>query len=242
MMRAKTTLFMLQSVDGKISTGVGNDFDFDKDLPTIKGVNEGLQQYYDKEMQTDLWSLGSGAIADKIGLNNKPNVGKTSVNFVIIDNSHLTRDGVLHYINRSNKFVLVTSNMKHPAFEFEEKADNLLIYPYEGELRFKVLLNFLYDVFNCTAITIQTGSTLNCELLRQGCIDYVNLIIAPLLVGGKDTPSLIGGKPIISLSDLGVLQLLEVNKLEHSYLQLKYKVIANELDTKSIRYKATSLF
>lgn len=39
------TLFMLMSVDGKISTGTAQERDFDKDLPAVPGVAEGLHQY-----------------------------------------------------------------------------------------------------------------------------------------------------------------------------------------------------
>ena len=55
--RPITTLFMLMSVDGKISTGETDELDFDQDLPKISGVKEGLHQYYDIEKTTDLWSL-----------------------------------------------------------------------------------------------------------------------------------------------------------------------------------------
>ena len=47
--RPITTLFMLMSVDGKISTGATDELDFDQDFPRIEGVREGLQQYYDIE-------------------------------------------------------------------------------------------------------------------------------------------------------------------------------------------------
>ncbi len=40
--RPMTTLFLLMSLDGKISTGVDDIRDFDKDLPKIYGVREGL--------------------------------------------------------------------------------------------------------------------------------------------------------------------------------------------------------
>lgn len=42
-----TTLFILMSVDGKISTGETDELDFAKDLSNIIGVKEGLQKYYD---------------------------------------------------------------------------------------------------------------------------------------------------------------------------------------------------
>ena len=44
-----TTLFMLMSVDGKISTGAVDELDVDRDFPRINGVKEGLYQYYEIE-------------------------------------------------------------------------------------------------------------------------------------------------------------------------------------------------
>ena len=41
MNRPITTLFMLMSVDGKISPGASDNLDADKDFPTIDGVKEG---------------------------------------------------------------------------------------------------------------------------------------------------------------------------------------------------------
>ena len=41
MNRPVTTLFMLMSVDGKISTGASDSLDVDKDFPKIAGVKEG---------------------------------------------------------------------------------------------------------------------------------------------------------------------------------------------------------
>ena len=55
--RPITTLFMLTSVDGKISPGASDSLDVDKDFPNIEGLKEGLQQYYDIEQTTDLWQF-----------------------------------------------------------------------------------------------------------------------------------------------------------------------------------------
>lgn len=56
-----TTLFMLMSVDGKISTGAVDELDVDREFPRINGVKEGVYQYYEIEKTTDLWSLNSDA-------------------------------------------------------------------------------------------------------------------------------------------------------------------------------------
>lgn len=50
-----TTLFMLMSVDGKISTGAVDELDVDREFPRINGMKEGVYQYYEIEKTTDLW-------------------------------------------------------------------------------------------------------------------------------------------------------------------------------------------
>lgn len=45
--RSITTLFMLESLDGKISSGNNDELDADKDWSHIDGVKGGLHQYYE---------------------------------------------------------------------------------------------------------------------------------------------------------------------------------------------------
>ncbi len=223
--RTITTLFMLMSVDGKISTGASDNLDVDKDFPKIAGVKEGLHQYYEIEQTTDLWSLNSGRVQAKIGVNTKEMPNKTPVSFVIIDNKHLTKHGIRYFCALSKQFVLVTSNKNHPAFEIQ--GDNLHII-YQNELSLKDVLTKLKSEYSCEKITIQTGGTLNGLFLREKLIDYIDIVVAPVLIGGKDTSSLIDGKSLLSeseLSQLGVLKLQECIVLESSYLRLRYEVI-----------------
>lgn len=223
--RPVTTLFMLMSVDGKISTGASDHLDVDKDFPKIAGVKEGLYQYYEIEQTTDLWSVNSGRVQDKIGVNTADMPDKTPVSFVIIDNKHLQEHGVRYFCALSKQFVLVTSNEKHPAFEIEE--DNLRIL-YQNELSLKDVLTKLKSEYGCERITIQTGGTLNELFLREKLIDNIDIVVAPVLIGGKDTSTLIDGTSIMSESELsktGVLKLQECTVLKDSYLRLRYEVI-----------------
>ena len=225
MNRPVTTLFMLMSVDGKISTGASDNLDVDKDFPKIAGVKEGLHQYYEIEQTTDLWSLNSGRVQAKIGANTEDMPQKTPVSFVSIDNQHLKEHGIRYLCALSKQFVLVTSNENHPAFEVEE--DNLHII-YQKELLLKEVLTKLRSEFGCERITIQTGGTLNGLFLREKLIDYIDIVVAPILIGGKDTSTLIDGQSLLSeseLSKLGVLKLQECVVLENSYLRLRYEVI-----------------
>ena len=220
-----TTLFLLTSVDGKISTGACDELDFDRDLPLIAGVGEGLHQYYEIEQTTDLWSLNSGRVMAKIGANVRELPEKSPVSFVIIDNTHLTEHGVRFMCAWAKNFVLVTANKNHPAFSV--KAENLHIILQET-LSLSAMLEKLYAEFDCDRITVQSGGTLNSLFLREGLLDFVDIVIAPVLVGGKDTSTLIDGKSLTAreeLSGLGVLKLQDCIVLENSYLRLRYEVI-----------------
>jgi 2,5-diamino-6-(ribosylamino)-4(3H)-pyrimidinone 5'-phosphate reductase len=223
--RPITTLFMLMSVDGKISPGAADDLDVDKDFPKIAGVSEGLHQYYEIEQTTDLWSLNSGRVQEKMGVNAKKVPNKTPISFVLIDNTHLTEHGIRYFCALSKEFVLITSNPDHPAFQVN--ADNLHII-CQSELSLKDALVKLKLEFGCQRITIQSGGTLNGLFLRAKLFDYIDIVVAPILIGGKDTSTLIDGKSLLSereLSQLGVLKLQECVVLEDSYLRLRYKVI-----------------
>ena len=223
--RPITTLFMLMSVDGKISTGATDELDVDKDFPRVAGVSEGLHQYYEIEQTTDLWSLNSGRVQAKIGANTKPLPDKSPVSFVLIDNRHLDANGVRYFCALSQKFVLITTNPDHPAFE--SKEENLHII-FQKELSLKNALAVLKAEFGCERLTIQSGGTLNGLFLREKLFDYVDIVVAPVLIGGKETATLIDGRSLMAeseLQQLGVLKLQECVVLENSYLRLRYQVI-----------------
>lgn len=228
MNRPITTLFMLESLDGKISTGNSDNLDLDKDLPKIDGVKEGLHQYYEIESNTDYFSLNTGKVMAKIGVNDKKEYHKKiDVNFIIIDNKpHLNEQGIDYLCHWVNKLILVTTNKNHIAYSLKEKYNNLEILFYE-ELDLEKMLEDIYNKYDAKKITIQSGGSMNGRFVRDNLIDYVNIVIAPILIGGKDVSTLVDGESINSddeLNKLRALELIECNKLDDSYIQLKYKV------------------
>lgn len=202
--RPVTTLFMLSSVDGKISTGNSDLLDVDSDYPAMDGVKEGLHQYYEIEQTTDLWSLNSGLVQAKLGVNQKEYTDKTPVSFVVIDNKNLTDHGVSYFCRRAKTFVLVTTNTQHPAFSVQE--DNLHII-CQKKLDLRAVLEELF--------------------LQEKLFDCIDIVVAPVLIGGKDTATLIDGASITKREELGllgVLKLVRCEVLEDSYLRLRYEV------------------
>lgn len=230
MSRPVTTLFMLESLDGKINSGNSDALDVDRDWKTIPGLKEGLQQYYDIESTTDTFSLNTGRVMAKIGVNERTEEPEKmdAVTFVIIDNApHLNEKGVDYLCRWTGHLILVTTNPEHPAHKMAENYDNLAILQYET-LDLTRVLQDVGEKFGAERLTIQSGGNMNGQFLRDDLIDFVNIVIAPVLVGGRDTATLIDGDAISSpeeLSAIRPMKLLECKALNDSYIQLRYEVI-----------------
>lgn len=151
---------------------------------------------------------------------------KTPVSFVLLDNTHMTEHGVQYFCARSKEFVLITTNKTHPAFNI--KADNLHII-YQENLSLEDALIELKKNYGCERITIQSGGTVNGMFLREKIFDYVDIVVAPVLIGGKETSTLVDGAALTKeneLDKLGVLSLIGCDVLENSYIRLRYKVVS----------------
>jgi len=220
---------MLMSVDGKISTRDSDAMDVDKDFPQISGIKEGLQQYYDIESQTDIFSFNTGRVLAKVGMNNKSDEPqKTSVCFVVVDNEpHLTRHGIEYLAKKAAILIIVTTNKNHPAISLADTHNNIKILTYDNHIDFENLFAKLKNDFGAERMTIQSGGTLNTILLRLGLIDRLLLVVAPALIGGKDTATLLDGESLhaqAGLFNIKALELVQAKPLNHSYLFLEYKI------------------
>lgn len=138
----------------------------------------------------------------------------------------MTEHGVQYFCARSKEFVLITTNKTHPAFNI--KADNLHII-YQENLSLEDALIELKKNYGCERITIQSGGTVNGMFLREKLFDYVDIVVAPVLIGGKETSTLVDGAALTKeneLDKLGVLSLIGCDVLENSYIRLRYKVVS----------------
>jgi 2,5-diamino-6-(ribosylamino)-4(3H)-pyrimidinone 5'-phosphate reductase len=229
MKRTYNTLFMLMSVDGKISVGDSDLLDVDKNFKEITGLKEGLQQYYDLEQETDLFSLNTGRVFAKIGFNEKTEIpSRTPVTLVVVDNQpHLNEQGITYISHKAEQLILVTTNKEHPAYSLQDKFSNIKILFYEKEINFEDLFTKLKTDFGAERVTIQSGGTLNEVFLRKSLIDRVLVVVAPALIGGKNTSTLVDGQSIHNeseLSKLRTLKLVKAQSLNNSYLLLEYTV------------------
>ncbi len=161
-----------------------------------------------------------------MGVNQKEMPEKTPVSFVILDNHHLTEQGVRYFCALSKEFVLITSNKSHPAFGVKEQNLHMI---FQEQISICEALKCLKRDYGCERLTVQSGGMVNSLFLREKLLDFVDIVVAPVLIGGKETVTLIDGPSLMSESELfkvGVLKLIECSTLQDSYVRLRYKVIS----------------
>ena len=98
---------------------------------------------------------------------------------------------------------------------------------FQEKLSLAAALTVLKEQFGCERLTIQSGGTVNGLFLREKLFDFVDVVVAPALIGGKDTSTLIDGPSLQArdeLAQVGVLRLTEAVPLQDSYLRLRYQV------------------
>lgn len=118
--------------------------------------------------------------------------------------------------------------LSSPAFCLHESSLQVVL---QEKLDLRKLLCLLKKNYNCNQITIQTDGTLNACFLREKLFDYIDIIVAPVLIGGGHTTTFIDGYSLTSveeLSKLGILQLEQSKSWSDSYIRLKYKALGKD--------------
>lgn len=117
----------------------------------------------------------------------------------------------------------MTTNKQHPAYSCG--LANVEVISFDDAVDFRQLFEKLRTEHEVERMTIQSGGTLNARLIRDGLIDHLSIIVAPVVVGGASTPTLVDGDSLHHLDDLKHLtpfELVSATPLENSYLHLRY--------------------
>jgi len=94
----------------------------------------------------------------------------------------------------------------------------------EDRVDFPNLMNILYTRYQVKKLIIEGGPTLNWHMLHHNLVDEIRLIHMPFIVGGSDTPSLVGGMQISSENDMIKLDLTST-KMYGSNMVTEYRVL-----------------
>ncbi len=73
-----------------------------------------------------------------------------------------------------------------------------------------------------TSVLVEGGSALNYSLLAAGLVDKVHFFIAPLMFGGSEAPSPVGGEGVAQVSDAWQIRDVEISRYDCDILVTGY--------------------
>jgi len=82
-----------------------------------------------------------------------------------------------------------------------------VVYAGEDKVDLPLLMKTLVEDYGVSKLMIEGGPTLNYYMLQARLVDEIRLIHLPFIVGGSDTPSLVGGMHIESEEEMFSLRL-----------------------------------
>ncbi len=92
-----------------------------------------------------------------------------------------------------------------------------IIFAGEDLVDFEELLPILYSR-GINSLMVEGGSSINWEFIKRGFVDEVRLIHLPVIVGGENVPTLVGGEGFKSLKNVMNLRLRSHFKRGHQLI------------------------
>lgn len=220
LMRPETTLVIASSVDGRLTGNDSADLDRDKHWKQKEGVRGYLQQAYDLSGEKGVYNLVPGRSMAQTGINlrtTKP--VRENLRLIVLDHLRdLTPQGIT-YLAQCVQNLIIICGISHPITMESHVPRNLSIIKQPRLNRKRALEELFKRKVN--KITIQSSGKLNAKWLNDGLVDYLTIIVYPLMVGSSGTPILESR----DISTVRPLRLIEAKPFNFNYIAMNYQVI-----------------
>ncbi|HLC66548.1 MAG TPA: dihydrofolate reductase family protein [Candidatus Nanoarchaeia archaeon] len=134
-------------------------------------------------------------------------------------------------VGEGNKYVFTTNRAKPEDIAMLESVATVVQHETE---RVDILL-LLQELYNrgIRKLLVEGGGSTNFEFIKEKVADEIRIAIAPMLVGGAGSPTLVDGMGF-DPDNAPNLQLLEVQQLEEIVaIRYKFRDVAGGLDAKN---------
>jgi diaminohydroxyphosphoribosylaminopyrimidine deaminase / 5-amino-6-(5-phosphoribosylamino)uracil reductase len=91
----------------------------------------------------------------------------------------------------------------------------------DGRVDLKALMKEL-SARELSAVLVEGGGTLNYSMLEQGLVDKLFIFIAPLIIGGKESPTAFSGSGIQALERAWTVEEVELKQFDRDLLLIGY--------------------
>ena len=204
------------SADGKIA------------LPNRKQLrissDEDIERMYKLRNECNAVLVGIGAVLSddpKLTVNDRYVKNPKQPLRIVLDSKCRTPEDAL-VLNDVAKTLVVTSEKCDKKFDnnvevIECKTDE------KGFIDLEILLELLYTR-GIKTLMVEGGSTVIWNFLKQRLVDDLYVYIGPMIIGGKNTPTLADGDGIKGIGELISLEIANINRLGPGIL-IHYKMI-----------------
>ncbi len=209
------------SLDGKIGTITG-----DSQWITGEKARQFVHRLRD---QTDVIMVGiETVLKDDPRLTSRVEggEGKDPVRVIVDSTARLPLDArVIESSSTAHTILAVTGQAStEKCRALEERGVEVIVLPaHSGRVKLTALMKKLAER-EYTTVLVEGGGTLNYSLLDQGLIDKLFVFIAPLVIGGRESPTAFAGSGIESLSKAWVVEKIETKQFDQDLLLIGYPV------------------
>ena len=121
--------------------------------------------------------------------------------------------------------VLATERINRARLQKLEAVADVVKICGASSIDFARALDFLQNVWGVKRLLCEGGGQLNDSLLRAGVVDEVNLTICPLILGGREAPTIADGIGFEQLADARQFKLKSKKQVKNE-LFLVYRAVA----------------
>jgi diaminohydroxyphosphoribosylaminopyrimidine deaminase/5-amino-6-(5-phosphoribosylamino)uracil reductase len=209
------------SLDGKIATKTG-------DSHWISGERS-RERVHELRDQSDAVMVGMGTIRrdDPMLTTRVPSGGRDPIRVIVGGQGPLPLDArVFRQISSSPTWVAVTPDAPEERIDALQRHGLTVIEAggSNGRVSLRHLLKRLGER-EITSVMIEGGEGIFTSAITAGIIDKFFIFLAPILIGGRDAPSLLGGTGIEHLLQAMRLERLRIERLDEDLLIEGYPAV-----------------
>ncbi|WP_167553161.1 RibD family protein [Evansella clarkii] len=218
-------LNIFSSIDGKIATAPGKNV-AEWTAAGIDGeANEITHILYD-ELNCDGLVSGSESLIvwgqEWIELDNPVYEPKKSKAYIVFDGK-----GRIDWHQTEGLLVVTKENVSAEYIQqLKEKRISYILAGKGEYIDLPLALQKLYELGH-RRLGLSGGGKINGAFLRQGLIDEISLVVAPLAIGGNITPSIFDSENLKDIDGATILELITTKSVGNGSVWLHYKVKKN---------------
>jgi len=205
------------TVDGKLTLSKGVS---SKEI--MKFMDEEANRYlHETRAKVDGIMVGAETIrTDNPYLTVRYVSGKNPTRIIPTSTANIPSDA--NILKKDSPTIIVTTE-KAPEERVKALSEKVeVIISGKEEVDLIKMMDILYNR-GIRNLMVEGGSTLNWSLIKNGLVDEIRIIHMPFIVGGTDTPTLVGGEGFKSLEEVVKLK-LRAHFMRGSHLITEWEV------------------